>query len=163
MSAQTRLETLKTLLQQVHEKLDLAFGFYLWDGSTVPANLGEGRLGVWIGDEGVVASLIRKPNPETLSNLWVSGRLDIRNGTIFDLVANKPKVRTRALRKSLDKILALKAAAQFLFVPRGGPWPLEAVADEKRVLRTRAEELKRAKDDARIRLLMADLAGDDER
>jgi cyclopropane-fatty-acyl-phospholipid synthase len=33
--------------------------------------------------------------------------------------------------KSLDKRLALATATKFLFVPRGGPWPLEAVRGDK--------------------------------
>ena len=32
-----------------------------------------------------------------------------------------------AARRRVDKTLTLKTAARFLFVPRGGPWPLEAV------------------------------------
>jgi cyclopropane-fatty-acyl-phospholipid synthase len=51
----------------------------------------------------------------------------LRNGTLFDLVAQRPRVRSRDLRKSLDKKLALGTAARFLLVPRGGPWPLEQV------------------------------------
>jgi len=38
------------------------------------------------------------------------------------------------MRRRLDKRLALATARRFLFVPRGGPWPLEAVrGDEARV------------------------------
>ncbi|GGC50405.1 SAM-dependent methyltransferase [Chelatococcus reniformis] len=129
--ADKRLATLKKLLAHVHKEMGLEFGFYLWDGSTVPATLAPGALGVWLGDEGAVASLIRRPNAETLSNLWASGRLDIRNGTIFDMVEKKPKVRTRDFRKSLNRLLALRTASKFLFVSRGGPWPLEEISEEK--------------------------------
>ena len=84
-----------------------------------------------IADEGVVAALLRKPKPDTLANLWASARLDILNGTIFDLVARRPKIRTKRLWKELDKGLAFQAERQFLFVSRGGPWPLESVGKDR--------------------------------
>ncbi len=76
-----RLEAIRGLLTQAHERLALEFGFVLWDGSTVPANLAADALAIAIADEGVVASLIRRPNLDTLVNLWASARVDIRNGT----------------------------------------------------------------------------------
>jgi cyclopropane-fatty-acyl-phospholipid synthase len=130
-AAAKRLATLKDLLRHVHQTMQLEFGFVLWDGTRIPENWPADALGVAIADEGVVAALIRRPNAETLSNLWASARLDIANGTIFDLVAKKPKVRTRDFRRSLNRTLALKTAAKFLFVDRGGPWPLENISDEQ--------------------------------
>jgi cyclopropane-fatty-acyl-phospholipid synthase len=102
-------------------------GFVLWDGSTVPANLPPHALAFVIADEGAVAAMLRRPNIDTLLNLWVTSRLDLRNGTFFDLEARRPKARTRTMMKYFDKRLAIATAAKFLFVPRGGPWPLEAV------------------------------------
>src|SRR5262249_39531663 len=84
-----------------------------------------------IADEGVFAALLRRPNIETLANLWASARIDLRNGTIFDLVAQRPRVRSKDFLKSLDKGLVLRGLAQFLFVSRGGPWPLENIAQDK--------------------------------
>jgi cyclopropane-fatty-acyl-phospholipid synthase len=134
MSEAVRIESLKRLLVHVRERLGLDIGFVLWDGSTVPADLGHSGLAFAIADEGVIAALIRAPNLDTIINLWVTARLDIRNGTFFDVVARRPKFRTRETLKTLDKGLALRTLARFLFVPRGGPWPLEAIkrAQEKR-------------------------------
>jgi cyclopropane-fatty-acyl-phospholipid synthase len=103
----------------------------LWDGSSVPADWPANGLAIAIADECVVAAFVRRPNLDTLANVWVSGRLDIRNGTIFDIAAIRPKVRTREFRKNLDKWLATSTLAKFLLVPRGGPWPLEGVADDR--------------------------------
>jgi len=128
MSAEKRLATLKQLLTHVRERLQLKPGFFLWDGSRVPADYPETGLGVYLGDEGVVGALVRRPSVATLANLWAAGRVDIRNGDVFDLVAAKPAVRTREFRRTLDRKLALRAGAQFLFTPRGGPWPLEDIA-----------------------------------
>jgi cyclopropane-fatty-acyl-phospholipid synthase len=127
--AARRLDAFRRLLSHLNEHILTDIGFVLWDGSTVPANLPADAFALVIADEGVVAALMRRPNIDTFLNLWVSGRFDLRNGTLFDLEARRPKARTRALVKSLDKPLALTTLGRFLFVPRGGPWPLEAVSE----------------------------------
>jgi len=122
-----RIAALKQLLAHARERLDLDLGFVLWDGSTVPAELAPGALALTIADEGAVAALVRRPKLDTLANLWVSGRLDLRGGTLFDLVAKRPKIRSKQLLKTLDKGLALRTLLKFIRVPRGAPWPLEVV------------------------------------
>ena len=127
-----RLESLRGFLAHLHETLKLEFGFRLWDGSMVPAGARGGDLALAIADEGAVAALVRKPRIETLANLWAAKRVDIVNGSVFDLVDRRPKMRTRDIRKVLDKMLALKTGLGFLFVPRGGPWPLETIGEDKK-------------------------------
>jgi cyclopropane-fatty-acyl-phospholipid synthase len=131
-SAQRRLEAFKRLLAHAHNRFAPGFGFVLWDGSTVPADLPAGALALTIADEGAIAGLVRRPTFDTLMNLWVSARLDVRNGTFFDIIAARPKVRTREIRNTIDKRLVLSALTKFLFVPRGQPWPLERIAAEAR-------------------------------
>jgi cyclopropane-fatty-acyl-phospholipid synthase len=120
-----RLASFKRLLTHLRECLRLDLGFVLWDDSTVPADWPADGLTLAIADEGVVAGFIRHPNLDTVINLWAAGRVDIRNGTLFDLAAIRPKVPAREFRKSLDKWLAISTLAKFLLVSRGGPWPLE--------------------------------------
>jgi cyclopropane-fatty-acyl-phospholipid synthase len=129
--AARRLERFKQLLIHVHELLSLDFGFVLWDGSTVPTDLPSHALAIVFADEGVVAAMQRRPTVDTLLNLWVTARIDIRNGVIFDFVPRQPGLRTKEIRRRLDKRLVLATALRFLFVPRGGPWPLDAVPDQK--------------------------------
>src|SRR5215204_4048758 len=124
-AADERLQAFKTILASLRERVGLPLGFVLWDGSSVPADLAPDALAIVIADEGAVAALVRVPNLETLTNLWVSRRIDIRNGTVFDLARRRPRIRTRDIRRSLDKRVALAALAKFLPVSRGGPWPLE--------------------------------------
>ncbi|WP_417423910.1 class I SAM-dependent methyltransferase [Hoeflea sp.] len=131
MSAQSRLKSVRKLLDHARKILELDIGFRLWDGTTVPENLALDAFAIAFADEGVFASLMRSPNPETLLNLWVSKRIDLVNGDMFDLVARRPKVRTRLIRKQLSKYLALNTARKFLFVGKGGPWPLSDQPDEK--------------------------------
>ena len=122
-----RLRQFTRLLEHARESLGIGFGFVLWDGSTVPPDWPADALALAIADEGAIAALIRRPTIDTLANLWVAARIDIRNGTIFDLVAARPSVRSRALLRSLNKKLLLGTLARFLFVPRGGPFPLQDI------------------------------------
>jgi cyclopropane-fatty-acyl-phospholipid synthase len=129
--AARRLDSFRRLLTHINERILPDLGFVLWDGSTVPADLRSDALAFAIADEGAVAAMLRRPSIDTFLNLWVTSRFDLRNGSFFDLVARRPKIRTRALMKSFDKSLALATLARFVFVPRGGPWPLEGVRSEK--------------------------------
>ena len=103
----------------------------LWDGSTVPADLPPGDLAIVIADEGAVAAIIRRPNLNTFLNLLVTERIDVRGGWLSDLLPRRPKLRSREILKRLDKRLILRTALKFLFVARGGPWPLETVRGDK--------------------------------
>lgn len=127
VKAVRRLEIFKRLLAHIRELLSLDLGFVLWDGSTVPAKLSSRALAIVIADEGVVAALLRRPNADTFLNLWVTARIDIRNGDIFDFPARWPTMRNREVRRRINKKLVLMTALKFLFVPRGGPWPLAAI------------------------------------
>jgi cyclopropane-fatty-acyl-phospholipid synthase len=112
-----------TLLEQARERLGLDLGFVLWEGSTVPAGLPRDALALHIADEGAVARLIRSPKLETLLLLWLVRRIDVRNGTLFDLVHLRKTKSTRDFRKTLDKSLALRTLLAFLFAPRGAALP----------------------------------------
>jgi cyclopropane-fatty-acyl-phospholipid synthase len=129
--ASDRLASLKRLLAHLRERTGIGLGFALWDGSTVPAELAPDALTLVIADEGAIAALVRRPNLVTLSNLWVSKRVDVRNGTLFDIAGQRLKMRTKEIRKNLDKKLALGTMAKFLPVSRGGPWPLQDIPNEK--------------------------------
>ncbi|MBV8567116.1 MAG: class I SAM-dependent methyltransferase [Methylobacteriaceae bacterium] len=138
----TRLEAFRRFLAHIRERFGLDLGFVLWDGSTVPADLPSNAVAVAIADEGAIAGLFRRPRLDTIANLWAAGRLDIRNGTVFDLLEFRPKTRSKELWRSLDKKLVLATAAKFLFVPRGGPWPLEAIGDKRQSDGSAAENKK---------------------
>ncbi len=129
--AESRLASLKRLLAEIHRRIEPGFGFRLWDGSKIPETWPADGLLLAIADEGAIAALLKGPNITTFANLWAAARIDIENGTIFDLVQRRPKGRTKELRKSLASITTLRALAPFLFVPRGGPWPLEAIGRDR--------------------------------
>jgi cyclopropane-fatty-acyl-phospholipid synthase len=131
MSAESRLTGLKTLLAHMRDVTKLDVGFVLWDGSTVPADLALNALAIKFADEGVVGALVRKPKLDTILNLWVTKRVDIRNGTAFDIAGLGDRVRGRDLRAAVDRRLAFSTALKFLLVPRGGPWPLENIQEDR--------------------------------
>jgi len=130
-AAQRRLNALKALLTHVRDRLQIDLGLALWDGSSIPYDLPGDAPVLGIADEGVVAALVRRPTLGTLLNLFVVGRLELRNATPFDLIAQRPRVRIKDFLKVLDKKLVLAVVAQFLFVSRGGPWPLEEIRGDK--------------------------------
>jgi cyclopropane-fatty-acyl-phospholipid synthase len=130
-SAEKRLKSIKDLVAHARIRLSLDLGFVFWDGSTIPEGLKSDALAIAIADEGAIAALLRRPKLDTLFNLLVSARLELLNGTLFDLMALRPRVKSKEFLKTLDKKLALGTAARFLFVPRGGPWPLERVRGDK--------------------------------
>src|SRR5271165_6590341 len=109
--AKSRIAALKPLLADIHRQLELGFGFRLWDGSAIPDDWPADALALAIADEGAIAALIKGPNVTTLANLWAAGRIDLKNGTLFDLAARRPKGRTRDLRKSLVSLKTVRALA----------------------------------------------------
>ncbi|MBM6593783.1 class I SAM-dependent methyltransferase [Microvirga pudoricolor] len=127
--AAARLEAFRDLLGDAHRALSLTFGFELWDGSTVPRDLATEAMRLVIAQESVVASLLRRPNLDTAVNAHVAGLLDLKNGTIFDLAAQRPQGKVGRQLRGLSKIKAAKAALRFLRAPATMPRPLDAVQD----------------------------------
>jgi cyclopropane-fatty-acyl-phospholipid synthase len=123
-----RLESLRRLLTDAHARLGLKLGFQLWDGGRIPAQWPADGLMIAIADEGVVASLLRKPKLDTLLHLHVSGRLDIVNGSLFDLAKARPEGKIGRLARTISKRAALDVARRFWFAPRGAA---STVADVK--------------------------------
>ena len=131
-SAQQRVAGFRELLGHARDRLGLEVGFVLWDGSTVPAGLAPDAFAIRFADEGAVAALMRRPTLETLAHLWVARRVDQINGTLFDLANVKRTKRTRDFLRTLDKGLVMRALFPFLFVPKGGPWPLATQPTDRR-------------------------------
>src|SRR5687768_13156011 len=113
MSGAERLEMFRGLLQEAHRALDLQFGFELWDGSTVPRDLPSYAMCLVIKRENVITALLRRPNLDTLINAHVAGLLDLKNGTIFDLAAQRPHGKIGRRLKDLSKRKAAQAAWHF--------------------------------------------------
>ena len=109
-----RLNSARKALTHITEELNLEFGFELWDASTIPRTLGVNDLRIVFSDPAVISRLLRAPRLETLINVYISGHLDVRGGTLFDLMGKRPKIRTREIRQRLNTGLLLKSALPFL-------------------------------------------------
>ena len=129
MSGAARLEIFRDLLDDAHRALDLQFGFELWDGTTVPRDLPSYAMRLVIKRESVIASLLRRPTLDTAVNAYVAGLLDLKNGTIFDLAAQRPQGRIGRRLKGVSKLKALKTAFQFFRAPADMPRPLDRPAE----------------------------------
>src|SRR5215212_4122877 len=128
MSGAARLGMFRELLSDAHRALDLQFGFELWDGSTIPADLPSYAMRLVVRRESVIAALVRRPNLDTVLNAYVAGLIDLKNGTIFDLADQRPQKAGKRL-KALSKLKALKTAYHFLRAPADMPRPLARVED----------------------------------
>jgi len=125
MSGAKRLEAVRGLLAEAHRALDLQFGFELWDGSTVPADLPSYALRLVIARESVIAALVRRPRLDTVVNAHVAGLLDLKNGTLFDLADQRPQGKIGRRLKGIGKLKALRTAVAFLQAPGEMPRPLD--------------------------------------
>lgn len=116
MGQDRTLEAVTRALAHLHEKLGLTFAFQLWDGSTIPASKdGDDDLRLALVDQTVLTKLLRRPKLKTVIDLYLTGGLDIRGGSLFDLAEQRPKGKTKALIKSLNKSLLLKTLLPLLF------------------------------------------------
>jgi cyclopropane-fatty-acyl-phospholipid synthase len=126
-----RLEAFRALLTDAHRVLNLAFGFELWDGSRVPADMQQDGLRLVFRDEAVVAGLLRRPRLDTLVNAHVAGRLDLAGGSLFDFAARRPTGKTGRLLRRLSKVTLARALWLFLRAPSAAPpSPLAAVTEQ---------------------------------
>ena len=73
------------------------------------------RLAIALADEGVIAGLVRRPNLDTVANVWASGRVDIRNGTILISQRIRPRVRTREFRQKPGQVARDLDTSEVLF------------------------------------------------
>ena len=116
---QRRLDNFRKILGDARASLGLEFGFQLWDGSTVPAGWPADGMRVVIADEGVIASLVRRPTRDTVIGLHVSGRLIFENGTLFDIARKRPDGKVGHLLRKLGVFRLLRTGVQFWRAPTG--------------------------------------------
>jgi len=110
---QKRLAAARRLAGHLHEQLELEFGIRLWDGSVIPS--GWSGLTLCLNDPRVLTSMIRQRRLDALIDAWSTKRLDLEGGSLFDLIEKRPSIRTRDIRKRLDKMLLVRCLLPFVF------------------------------------------------
>jgi len=113
-----QLKSAREALAHIHQTMGLESGFELWDGSLIPEDR-EDRLRIRIADPGAISALMRRPRLDTIINLWVTKRFDLKGGNLFDFAQSRPKGKTGRLLKKLSKMKLAKAALPFLLTPSG--------------------------------------------
>lgn len=112
-SGERTISAARSVLTHLHQVLDLQFGFELWDGSRVPADMDAEGLRIALAPT-ALTKLLRSPRIKTVVDLYSTGEIDPRGGTIFEFAEKRPKIKSRELRKRLNKILILKSAVPLL-------------------------------------------------
>ncbi len=113
-----QLQSARTLLEHVAEKMNARISVRLWDGSLIP--LGEQvepGLFVSISGPGVFGSLLRRPTIDNLMRHYARGHIDLQGADIHTVLTT---VRTRGSRKrgrSLSKSLVVRSLLPFVFTP----------------------------------------------
>lgn len=110
------------IIRTIIETLNPAINVELWDGTRI-GNYDAPSL--VIRDPTIVRQMILKPNYDTLIDIWVSGRVDIKNGTIFDVANTKIDGKLKEKLKDLPKWKLLKDLPALIFA--GKPAERQAI------------------------------------
>jgi cyclopropane-fatty-acyl-phospholipid synthase len=110
-----RTERLRAFLAHLHDIAGTDVAIELWDGSRIPEDAPVDGLRLAIAAPDAITRLVRRPGASTLVRLYTEGLVDIRGGSLFDLAERRPETRSRDIRARLDKGMALRALAPFLF------------------------------------------------
>jgi cyclopropane-fatty-acyl-phospholipid synthase len=111
MAAEDRAARIIRTVIDVIDVLEPQFAVELWDGARIGQT--DGPI-LAINDPVVVRQLALKPNIGSIVELWVSGQIDVKNGTLFDLVERGPKGKFKQKLKSLPKWQLLKDVPSLL-------------------------------------------------
>lgn len=101
--------TVHAVLTHLHETLGLEFAFELWNGTLIPESASKNDLRLAVSKT-ALSQLVRRPNIKTVIDLYATGDLDPRGGTIFDFADKRPAIKGKELRRRLKKRLLLKSA-----------------------------------------------------
>ena len=116
-SAQTQLRSIKEVLREVADPLDLNASVRLWDGEVIPLGAStDGKFIISLSGPGVIGALLRKPGLETLVRLYATGHIDFEGGDLIDFSeALKTKRSNRQRLKAISKWMVAKRTLPFLF------------------------------------------------
>lgn len=116
-SAQSKINSIKALLNSVSEPLNLNVSVRLWNGEVVPLGPeADGRYTIGLSGPGVIGSLMRMPTLETLVRLYATGHIDFDGGDLIEFSeALKTRQSNRERLKQVSKTMLVKRTLPFLF------------------------------------------------
>jgi cyclopropane-fatty-acyl-phospholipid synthase len=97
-----RLDLTRKLLMQLIGLAKTDIGFQLWDGSFCPDRVVKGPV-LGLHDENIIAHIVKKPQIETLTELYLQGRIDLIQGTPKDVMQIEWRVKSRDLWRQINK------------------------------------------------------------
>jgi cyclopropane-fatty-acyl-phospholipid synthase len=111
-------EGARAIFEHVAKLLDARISVRLWDGSIIPLGQhADSPFYISISGPGVIASLLRRPNFETLIRLYCLGHIDVKGGDIISFMEMvRKKGRHRQKLGQMNKGLLLRQLWPFLFV-----------------------------------------------
>jgi cyclopropane-fatty-acyl-phospholipid synthase len=82
------LERAREAFAYFGELLDAGFSLRLWDGSVVPLGAhADPHIQLSISGPGVISSVMRRPNLETLLRLYAAGHIDVQGANLYEFMA----------------------------------------------------------------------------
>ncbi|WP_372721111.1 class I SAM-dependent methyltransferase [Novipirellula sp.] len=116
-SAETQIQSIKQILHEVAEPLDMNVSVRLWNGDVVP--LGQhvdSDLCIAISGPGVIGTLLRWPTLETLVRLYATGHIEFEGGDLIEFSAALKTTRAnRQHLKKISKAMVVKRTLPFIF------------------------------------------------
>ncbi len=113
-----RLTAARRIFEHIADVVDASFSIRLWDGSVIP--LGKDvhpDIQIVIGDAGVLGTLLRRPNVETLLRHYVTGRIYLEGADVMTFADVARKNRSKSRIKNLKKGFLIRNAIPLLFTP----------------------------------------------
>ncbi|MEX6506095.1 class I SAM-dependent methyltransferase [Jiella sp. M17.18] len=102
----TAEDKLAGLVRHVVAAFEPKVAVRLWTGERIGPATGPA---ITLNDPAAIARLAIRPSIATAVGLWMTGAVDIADGTIFDLAAARSDVKTKAALKRIDKLRVARA------------------------------------------------------
>lgn len=93
-------ERARRIVTTIVDVLEPRFAVELWDGTRLGPAAGPALV---MADPRAVRRMIVKPSLDTVVELWSSGAVDVKDGTLFDIAELKPEGRFKERLKRLPK------------------------------------------------------------
>ena len=105
------IKSLKDCLSYVAEALQAPVTVILWDGSKIPlGEVGKSDLTLTVAHKGVIASLLKHPNLETIMRHYACGNILIEGGEdLMDFIQTLRNSTKKKDLKKLDKFFIIKS------------------------------------------------------
>jgi cyclopropane-fatty-acyl-phospholipid synthase len=116
-TATAQIESLKQILTEVAERLDMNVTVKLWNGELVPLGKNpDGKYILSLSGPGVIGSLLRRPTLETLVRLYASGHIGFEGGDLMEFAdAFQTEKSNRRRLKEISKWMLVKKTIPFMF------------------------------------------------